>query len=707
MSKTSFFLKFFTFICLLLMGARLHCIVVPPQPPFEVPPPDHLIEHHLPFVLVNDSGLDDSVVFIFISGVDPLTGADVFGEIGIDGQVTFIPIGADNYSTINSTQFSVALNNLPRAYPVSNPTSTDRIVYVPFVNGGLIWYSINQPLNMPGTSSAPPPPFTYGYAQPAFNNPNDPNGNYDVLYSNFEFAFVATPTQVVGDATAVSYFGLPLYGYISTPDPLTRENTGLAQSLNEIFTNVLTLFNPVDPDAAPTGPERKQWNDLVLYKKSNPNEVLRVISPAKSISAGVIPPLEPMDPNYLDNQQKYAYSYYQEVLNFYKSNQLILSLAGTPSSGATYTGVVQADSSIRLTSTTTPFVVTIASPTPVGTVPTSTTTYLIFAGLLIASSGDPLATDDVQQLSKLFEEAIIAGLIPTTEVVSPEFLLANESSFYTFNSHLIPSTTASTGPWYDLYSKALHTLGYIYTYAFDEPLWPQVQISSQFLETFPVPTYLAIKLGPSNVPTLRTETRTIFKSSQNPSLPGEAVIFHARIKADSSFGPVTGYINYMIDGVLQKPIIVVNGKAVSEPIVLSPGRHVIRGNYSGDAAHFPSKFIRLVQYVANSTVAPPRDLKVCQTRNLCPFQRSFDNLISWKAPRVIAPMLPPVSYKIYRNASLTKPVAEVKAKPNQERYSYKDDGLTYGRTYKYFIVSVDAEGDMSQPAKIVYPRFCR
>lgn len=587
-------LKLSAFIVITLMSTFLRGIIVPPQPPFSVPPPDNLLSGFLPFVLVNDSNLDDSEVYVFVSGVDPVSSANVFGEINqTTGQVTFIPITAENVNTINSTQYTLPLSSLPLAYPTSDPTSTDRVLFSPYVNGGLIWYSLLAPLNMPGVEAGE----TFGYQQPAFNNPNDPN--YFIRYSNFEYAFSATPTQVVGDATAVSYFGLPLYGYISTPDVNTRANTGLYQPLKRIFKRVLDLFNPVE--SAPIAAERIQWNNLVLY--NDQNEVIRVISPAKSISAANIPPLVPMDPDYFDNQPAYLYSYYQQgLLDYYRTHTLTMSLANTPGSGATYTGVVNFDGSITLTSETTPYVITIAAPTPPGTAATSTTTYNIFAGLLIASSPDAGSAEDVQQLSKLFEEAIIAGLLPTSEVVSNAFLTENEENYYTYNPNLSPTTSATTGPWYDLYSKAFHSLGYIYTYAFDEPLWPQVQISSQFLQTSP-PTYLAIRLGKSDKPAVRSNTQIRFTSTDNPSTIGTPIEFRAFVEAANRSGPITGYVFFTIDGVPQEPIRVINGKAQSRPYMLSPGRHLIRGFYTGDANHFPSKFRRLTQYITSPNFA--------------------------------------------------------------------------------------------------------
>ncbi len=608
---------------------------------------------------------------------------------------------------------------------------------------------------------------------------------------------------MTGDTTAVSYFGLPLYGYISTPDTV-RTNTGLYQPLSEIFSHVLRYFNPKNPNKAPAYVnERAEWNKLILYAE-NGVDVLRVISPQKSISAAPIPPVMNMDPNYFDNESEYGYSYYQNILEFYRSNTLTISLAGATQSGDTYTGVVNSDGSITMTGMSTGFIVTIAAPTSSDTSPTLTTTYSIFSGtpaLASTTNTNPEAIADAVQIGQFFADAIIPGLIPTTETISLDFLAGNKKRAYEYNKNL--TTTKETGPWYCLYSKSLHSLGYLYTYAFDEPIWPEVQITSQYSEISPIPTYMAIRVGPVTESTTRSKTKISIESSENPAEMGTPVRFTISVTSDQLTGHVKGYVLYTIDDVLQEPILLVKGKAVTQPYVLTPGRHLIKGIYTGDVNHFPSKFRRLTQYITSSTltattttlvssknpsgvdeevtftaivknskrvnkigpptgsvifkidgvshtvplidhrasfstsslsqgkhriraiysgdtdhldskstvltqvvksvvppsVAPPRDLHVHQIKQCCLIQTEFVNVITWKAPRILEP---PVLYRIYRNANLTNFVAEVKAAPNQNRFQYKDNNRKEGQTYKYFIVSVDAAGDISQPAEVIY-----
>ncbi len=151
-------------LCFSFMGGTLRGIVVVPQPSFSVPQPDfsYIIVppttnpltpnyYGLPIVLVNDSGLSDDDLYVFISAVNPFTNYDTFGNINPEtGVVSYFDITTSTYAGANRTQYTLPFSGLPLAYPITDPSSTDRIVYVPYMNGGLVWFSLNSPLNMPG-----------------------------------------------------------------------------------------------------------------------------------------------------------------------------------------------------------------------------------------------------------------------------------------------------------------------------------------------------------------------------------------------------------------------------------------------------------------------------------------------------------------------------------------------------------------------------
>jgi hypothetical protein len=325
---------------------------------------------------------------------------------------------------------------------------------------------MNNKLNMPVSGNS--------IVQPNFLSSSDPN--YFTNFDIFEVAYtLLTTPNIAADATAVSFHSIPLYGFISTPSS-TNSHTGLYQPRSFIMSHVASIFA--------TSPEANQWNALFL---KNGSTILRLLSTGKAMSNT---PTAIFDANYLDNAASYGYSYINDIWSgassFYRTHTLTMTIPN--GSLDTYTGVINLNNTITLTSSPHGYVVVFNAPT---TLSISTSTD-IFSGItLVLSDNSPGAADGVQ-LYKLFEEAIIAGLVPTANTLSNPYLTANQSSYYTVNPNLsAPGST--TGPWYDLYSKALHSLGFIYSFAYDEPLWPQVQIFSNTLQANQ--TYLGITIG--------------------------------------------------------------------------------------------------------------------------------------------------------------------------------------------------------------------
>jgi hypothetical protein len=91
------------------------------------------------------------------------------------------------------------------------------------------------------------------------------------------------------------------------------------------------------------------------------------------------------------------------------------------------------------------------------------------------------------------------------------------------------------------------------------------------------------------------------------------------------------------------------------------------------------------------TVLPPRDLKGSQKVNRFASQSDYINVLKWKTP---LSGNPPVAYRIYRDSSL-KLIAEV---PSGRHLKFNDHNRKKGKTYTFFIVSVDQLGDVSAPA---------
>jgi hypothetical protein len=437
-------------------GSR--CSSRPPRPP--APP---FVTGLLPIILVNHSGLPDDQVYIVVTGKDVSDANQIFLQINTStgvGTLHNVMVGE------NATSYSYKFSDLPE-------TTGGRVFYSPELRSGIVWFSLAVPLNMPVIAGP-------SIQQPGFNNSSDPNylTNFDIA----EYTFLKSGSpQIAADATAISFFSLPLF--LDLAGATSASSTvGLYQPRSVILDHAASTFNAAYPT------EKVQWNQLFLTSGGN---TLRLLSPGKGIATPVF------DKNYLNNAAAYTYSYLTDISNFYNGapNELKMSVLVTNPSTATYnySGKVVGSN----------FVFTSTNGGPVVSLPfnqtgptyADTTTFKIFSGINFISPLPAAGTAD-DAVSKLLQEAIIAGLIPIplADTLDLAYLPSHQSIYYTVNPLLTPPG-ATTGPWYDLYSKALHSLGIIYAFAFDEPLWPDVLLGGPFVENS---SYLSITLGEVN-----------------------------------------------------------------------------------------------------------------------------------------------------------------------------------------------------------------
>lgn len=433
-----------------------------PTPPLATPPPDPapppFMAGRLPVVLVNNSGLPDTEVFILVQGRVPTNGPQVFVHFDGSGVGTNTVVSAGD----NGSNYTLPLSS----FPVSG---NGHVFYLEQIDSALVFISMDHDLNIPVLAT--------GIADPAFNNPNDPYGNYNTIWDQVELAYVNTTPNIAVDATAVSFFSLPLYCFLSTPAPGSGSNCGLSQTRSTLMSYFQEVYAAVPPP-----PESGQWSNLILR---NGSTVLRMLSPGKAMAAGFF------DDDYSDDRAAYGYSYLFDVWSgpnsFYRRNTLSIEIPG----GAIYSGKVQSDNSLLLTWNGN--VVRFGAPAT-GPDYLSSTSYQIFSGVNLTSSAT-IPADGIQ-VSKAFEEAVIAGIVPTTQLINASTLntLSVFRPYYQIDTNLSADGQGS-GPWYDLYSRSLHACGLIYSFAYDEPLWPEVLLQSDTL--VPNSTYIGITIGNS------------------------------------------------------------------------------------------------------------------------------------------------------------------------------------------------------------------
>ncbi len=473
-----------------------------PNPPADPPAPTP-IGGYLPFVIVNNSGIADNEVFLSIIGTK------LSGTIAQPQKmyVTFAAGGVGGYNIISGSGNvpNVALNTL---LPLAAPPHTYAF-YIPAssagsqgISGARIYFQMNNNATL----------ITYNNG--ALTEPSVTNQSltpYTVPFDKFEFAYVPLGSpQIAADATAVDFFSLPLYGFLSTPDPSSPNHSGLYQSQSFIMNNVVpTFFNNRCTNAAILA----QWNQLFAPSKSS---LIRVLSPATAMSVGTASSFpNKFDPNYFDNEAAYGFSLLKHLWygsnSFYRQNGLFFQIPLAPllypqpgiclsnNVSGVYTATIDGSNVMNFCPSFTtesqsffpaPSTANATSPSPNG--PTS---YQIFA----AQNLNPTFAANLQgnQVSKLFEEAMIAGLLPaafsSSNPLSNSYLTANAANYYNNRSRLPAS---AGGPWYSVYSEALHYCGPIYTFGFDEPLYPNVLMQCSLPTSS---TYIGITIGPCDL----------------------------------------------------------------------------------------------------------------------------------------------------------------------------------------------------------------
>lgn len=575
-----------------LLNAQTRAPANPPTPP----PPTQLTPDgnpYLPIVIVNDSGHSPSEVNFVIKGLD--LPAPSTTPVVIDYTGPSFPYGVRTPVSVGQNTNTYSLN-LSDCLPVPNSNNA-YYVYSPEINSGAIWFSIgNTPLNIPVISAV-----VAGVTGPSFQDPNflsATDSNYDTTYDIFEYTYGTNLQSVGADSTAVSFFSIPLYGFMSTPNGSSLSNSGLWQAQNTVFnTTVQNYFNQATESA--------QWNKLLLYSTIDTSQIMRIASTGKASTAP-----NPFDPNYLDNAEAYGYSYIADIWNgptaYYgkkinggQGNSLTMTLPTPPF--RTYVGQVEVDGTFKFKAQD-GNVVTFSPPTQT---PFPTTSQAIFAGIDMHDE-DTSDTGDGVQVSKLFQEAVIVGILPTTDTISLDYLVNNQSNYYQVNGNLsAPGPT--TGPWYDVYSAALHsyvintgsptTNPTIYTFAYDDTLWPQVLISTADVTTNPE-TYLGVTVG--NVTSTQAAAQVLISSSANPSVPKQSVTLQATVVGTGN-RPPTGIVTFIVNGQEIGRAPVIGGVATLKTDLLPQGNYTIQVTYSGDRTYRPVISPTTTQIVAVQT----------------------------------------------------------------------------------------------------------
>ena len=328
-------------------------------------------------------------------------------------------------------------------------------VYLSKSYSGRIYLSVGYPMDL--------------YVDPTDNDkildadgfkPRD--SNYYTLYDKVEYTYTNDGTWM--NPTAVDSFSIPISveqkGSISD---VTK--SGLSDSRADILKQIHDEFNQYDKT------EDMIWNNLLLYYPTddgieNDADFLRLVATGKAMAS--IPNTKPFDLNYLANENAYGFDYTDALWNYYKDHTLKVDCSELQSKlpdlgNYIFTGQVK-NGEFVFSNGDSAHDVSLSKPAD---------SKPFFAG----AGGEFAAPENTPKVIIVREltSAVMVGLVPAEDGVTlgkkeGQLFNTHKDQYFTDNELL---QTTDTGPWYDLYSKALHSFGDdqpIYTFAYDDAL---------------------------------------------------------------------------------------------------------------------------------------------------------------------------------------------------------------------------------------------
>ena len=406
-----------------------------------------------PFVIKNGSMIaTDAQVYVIVTAVNPANKNTALLSIDALGNGSLV----DVTPTTNPADYSYELSSLPVG-------GGGRQISVPRIESARMYISVGYPMDfhvetdVNGKVVIPDP------------QPFDPtDSNFYTLYDKCEFTFADNGTFL--NPTAVDFFSLPLrLEQSGSNSGITA--SGLAGSRTSVLTQIQNTITAHDTTS------NSIWNNLLVnYTDPTGNTtLLRVMSPAKAIVPGRNDLSVDFDVNYLNDATLYGFNYIDFVWNYYETNTLKIDAIelqtlfaigdGSPDN---YLFVGQVDPS------TEDFVFTNVANTYTQRIAKPTDSEPFYAGGGTGGGGSFNFANNtpgaviVRDLTSGFDVGLLPAVDDTT--FNQAYFQANNGTYYTDNALL---GGPAQGPWYDLYSKSMHSFGAtepIYSFAYDDEL---------------------------------------------------------------------------------------------------------------------------------------------------------------------------------------------------------------------------------------------
>ncbi len=424
---------------------------------------------NLPVQIINHTKIaNDDAVYIVVKATNPSTNKKCLIRFDKDGNGTCEDVSA----LTHFSDYSYPLSSLPS-------DGDNHVVYLPKVISGRIYFSVGSPMDLYIDASNPG---AITIIDADGFKPRDVN--YYSLYDKIEFSYNNGGVWV--NPTAVDFFSLPI-GLKLPGSTSGFTQAGFTGSRADIFNHVQTIFNQFDKTS------HKIWDHLFLNYQDDQGQktILRLMATGKAMIA--IPDVTPFDPHYLSNAPEYGFNYIDTIWHYYQTNTVTIDcseLQGNPDApkldNYIFSGSI-VNNQFSFTNQTHTYTVTMNKPTSMP--------FFAGAGFLDAPFENNNTPGAI--IVREFTAAFVAGLLPAPTGITlgkPYFIQQKAAHMYfTDNSLLLPKP--SQGPWYDLYSKALHSFDNsqpIYTFAYDDALGQDGTLHDPNSES---PSTLTITLG--------------------------------------------------------------------------------------------------------------------------------------------------------------------------------------------------------------------
>jgi len=399
-----------------------------------------------PIHIIDQSGITPSPssgpgVYIFIKAYNPSTkNAQVVSSNPSTGNCTLV----DATENMDLSLYSYKLT----------PTFPTTLNFPPIISARL-YFSINSKMEFYVTKD------NLGHFTIPDPNPFDPrDANYYLIYDKMEFTFVV-PGGSYANPTGVDFFSLPLY--IEQPTSTSFTQSGLNQTQLAIIQAIQADFDGIS-DAH----SQENWKRLVVSytDPSGTSAILRIVSPSKGILPGNNN-APYFDNSYLSNSTTYGFDYVDAINNYYQNNTIVIDcteLQGVFNMGPNVndyflTGYMLTPGEFFFNNTGGTYSFNL-------TMPTDALPYFAGAGESFTATDKTPPAIIVRQLTTAFDVGLLPA--PNNQTIDAAYFLQEKNNNNYYQDNPLLAAAAGTGPWYDIYAKALHALGTIYAFAYDD-----------------------------------------------------------------------------------------------------------------------------------------------------------------------------------------------------------------------------------------------